>query len=291
MNMRETIDAVRDAFLELSMGHFVQPQRLVFSEGHSLVMTAHHTPSRSTVVKSLSIEPDRDPVITGTIVYSDPDTQFTANAASLTAMRTGAVVGVATDLLADKDASHLALIGAGAQALDQVRAVHAVRPLRKLTVHSRTQAKAEALLEELSLELPGTALDTASSAAAAVSSADVVCTATPATDPLFPAEALPERVHVNAIGSYLPGMRELPEELLTTCDLLVVDEVAAAMAEAGEIIHAVQAGNLRVDQLVELGAVVGDPPVTRGRTVFKSVGVGCQDWAVARLLSRPSSSG
>lgn len=267
------------------MGHFVQPQRWSFSEGHALVMTAHHTPTRSTVVKTLSIEADRDPVITGTIVYSDPEGQFTADAAPLTALRTGAVVGVATDLLAAPDAAHLALIGAGAQAADQVRAVHAVRPLKKLTVYSRTPERAEALLDLLGEELRGTALDTASSAAAAVSSADVVCTATPSTAPLFPAEALPERVHVNAIGSYRPGMRELPEELLTTCDLVVVDEVDAAMAEAGEIIHAVEAGTLKVEQLCELGAALLNPSDHHGRTVFKSVGVGCQDWAVARLLS------
>ncbi|GLZ33799.1 ornithine cyclodeaminase [Lentzea sp. NBRC 105346] len=289
--MKESIDAVRSAFIELAAGNFEQPQRLSFSEGRALVMTAHHTPTRSTVVKTLSVEPDRNPVITGTIVYSDPSGQFTADAVALTTLRTGAVVGVATDLLADKDASSLALIGAGAQAADQVRAVHAVRPLERLTVYTRSIAHAEALLELLRDELPGTALDTAPSAADAVSNADVVCTATPSTTPLFPAEALPARVHVNAIGSYRPGMRELPEELLTTSDLVVVDEVGAAMAEAGEIIAAVEAGVLKVEQLCELGAALGNPPDPGGRTVFKSVGVACQDWAVARLLSRRSISG
>lgn len=291
MSMKQAIDAVREAFIELALGHFEQPQRLSFSDASSLVMTAHHTPTRSTVVKTLSIELDRSPIITGTVVYSDPESQFTADAVALTALRTGAVVGVATDLLAAPDAAHLALIGAGAQAADQVRAVHAVRPLTSLKVYSRTPERAEALLELLRPELPDTALDTAPSAAAAVSSADVVCAATTATSPLFPAEALPQRVHVNAIGSYRPDMRELPEELLTTSELVVVDECGAAMAEAGEIIHAVSAGSLKLENLCELGAALQNPPDPKGRTVFKSVGVACQDWAVARLLSRRSTSG
>ncbi|MBM7863152.1 ornithine cyclodeaminase family protein [Lentzea nigeriaca] len=285
MTMPAAIEAVRAAFVGLTAGEFELPPRQAFSESRSLVMTVHHLPTASTAVKVLSIEVERDPVITGTVVYSHPGGQFVTDAVPLTTLRTGAVVGVATDLLADEDASHLALLGAGAQAADQVRAVHAVRPLKKLVVHNRNAGKAEALLESLKDELPDTVMDVALDAEEAVRDADVVCCATASTVPLFSCDALKERVHVNAIGSYRPAMRELPEELLTCAGVVVVDQVEAALSEAGEIIRAVNSGVLRLESLVELGAALGNPPLREGRTVFKSVGVAVQDWAVARLLA------
>jgi ornithine cyclodeaminase len=97
-------------------------------------------------------------------------------------------------------------------------------------------------------------------------------------------DALPERVHVNAIGSYLPSMRELPAELLATAGCVVVDQVEAVLEEAGEVIHAVETGLVDRASLVELGDALRTPPEVTGRTVFKSVGLAVQDWAVARLL-------
>lgn len=89
---------------------------------------------------------------------------------------------------------------------------------------------------------------------------------------------------MNAIGSYRPSMRELPPELLATAGCVVVDQVAAAMTEAGEVIHAVESGLVDRGSLVELGDALGHPPAVGGRTVFKSVGLAVQDWAVGRLL-------
>jgi ornithine cyclodeaminase/alanine dehydrogenase-like protein (mu-crystallin family) len=285
MTMPAAIDAVREAFIGLTAGEFDLPPRHAFSDSRSLVMAAHHRPTASTAVKVVSIEIERDPVIAGTVVYSHPDGQFVTDAVPLTTLRTGAVVGVATDLLADEGASHLALLGAGAQAADQVRAVHAVRPLKTLVVFNRNAARAEALVEDLKDELPDTVMDVAANAEEAVRGADVVCCATASTVPLFSCDALKERVHVNAIGSYRPVMRELPQELLATAEVVVVDQVEAALSEAGEIIRAVSSGVLRLESLVELGAALGNPPLRQGRTVFKSVGVAVQDWAVARLLA------
>jgi len=97
--------------------------------------------------------------------------------------------------------------------------------------------------------------------------------------------ALPENVHVNAIGSFRPSMRELPADLLATASIVVVDQVEAALEESGEIIHAVREGLLDQGSLVELGAALPSPPKATGRTVFKSVGVAAQDWAIARSLA------
>jgi len=103
---------------------------------------------------------------------------------------------------------------------------------------------------------------------------------------MFALAALPERVHVNAIGSFRPTMRELPNKLIETAELVVVDQLAAATAEAGEVIHALQAGSIALDDVRELSAVRDTPPRTTGRTVFKTGGVAPQDWAIARLLAQ-----
>lgn len=281
--MAGAIEAVREAFLDLADGLFVQPQRLTFGESSTLVMSAYHEPSRSAVVKTLSVIPDRDPMILGTLVWNSEQGQLVADAETITSLRTGAVSGVATDLLAPADASRLALLGAGAQAADQVRAVVEVRPIRELTVHSRRRDRAQALLDTLLAEFPLLTGRVAASAEDAVADADVVCCATSSSTPLFQADALPERVHVNAIGSYTPLMRELPEGLMTTA-CVVVDQIEAALAESGEVNDAVENALLDPDDLLELGRALRWPPTSTERTVFKSVGLAIQDWAIGRLL-------
>ena len=282
--MPAAVEAVREAFLELAAGRFEVPQRLSFAKATTLVMTACHKPTSATVVKTLNLSPGRTPMIVGTLVWNTAEGQVVADAVEVTTLCTGAVSGVATDLLSPPDASRLALLGTGAQAADQVRAVAAVRRLRQVSVFGRDLSRAQALADRLSAEFPEVAVAVARRASDAVSDADVVCCATSSSTPLFAVEDLPERVHVNAIGSYLPSMRELPPELLATADCVVVDQIGAAMAEAGEVIHAVETGLLDRGSLLELGDALGRPSAVGGRTVFKSVGVAVQDWAVGRLL-------
>ncbi|MEU3625961.1 ornithine cyclodeaminase [Amycolatopsis coloradensis] len=283
--MRDAVKAVRDAFTELAAGHFTQPERLVFGDGAVLVMTAHHAPSGTAVVKTLSVRLDRDPAILGTVVMAGTATPLVADATAVTTLRTGAVTGVATDLLAPAGAGRLALLGSGAQAADQVRAVATVRELREVAIHSRTTANARALAKRLGEEFPAVSFRVAESVEDALADAEIVNCATSSETPLFALSALPENVHVNAIGSFRPSMRELPTELLATASIVVVDQLGAALEEAGEVIKAVEDGVLDRDAIVELGAVLPSPPAVSGRTVFKSVGVAAQDWAIARSLA------
>ncbi|MFC1407257.1 MULTISPECIES: ornithine cyclodeaminase family protein [Streptacidiphilus] len=284
----EAIEAVRGGFVDLADGHFEMPTRTALREGQFLVMSAHHRPTSSAIVKTLSVNFDRKPAITGTVVWSEtgrPD-HLVADAGAVTCLRTGAAVGVATDLLAPPGAGRLTLIGAGGQAPDQVRAVHAVRPLSQLTVVDFDPQRAKSLLETLEPELEGVELFRTTDAEAAVRTAEIVCCATNATSPLFPESALPTQVHVNAIGAYLPTMRELPDELLGS-STVIVDDLAAILEESGEIIHAIAAGALTPHALTELGTALKTPTADFGkRTVFKTVGVAVQDWAIARLLAQ-----
>ncbi len=282
--MSVAVDAVRDAFRELALGNFVLPARQIFGDGTILVMSAYHSPSGTAVVKKIGIALDQVPAIRATVIWTGGGEQFVADGSSITTLRTGAVVGVATDLLAPADASRLTLIGTGAQAPDQVRAVLAVRRIAAVTVTGRSAERAAALAGSLGDEFPDVKFTPSTSIDDAIADADIVCCATSSSTPLFDADALPERVHVNAIGAFRPTMRELPRDLLATASVVMVDQEESAMEESGEIIDAVTAGVLT--NLVELGPALSDPPQPTGRTVFKSVGIGPQDWAVARALAK-----
>ncbi|TWD79641.1 ornithine cyclodeaminase [Kribbella amoyensis] len=283
--MPAAIDAVREAFRELRAGAFVLPPRQVFGDGAVLVMSAYHAPTRTAVVKKIGIDLSRDPAIRATLIWTGSE-QIVADGTSITTLRTGAVVGVATDLLAPRDAARLTLIGTGAQAADQVRAVLAVRPIAETTVCGRDPDRAKRLAGSLAEEFPEVKFAVSADLPEAIATPDIVCCATSTSTPLFAAEDLPERVHVNAIGSFRPIMRELPHDLLTTASVVLVDQVEAALEESGEVIEAVDSGALPRESLVELGEALETPPQPTGRTVFKSVGVGPQDWSVANLLSQ-----
>jgi ornithine cyclodeaminase len=239
------------------------------------------------VFKLLSLNfAGRQPAILGSVVWGDVEgtDQLVADATEVTTLRTGAVSGVATDLLAPPDARRLVVIGTGAQAPDQVRAVHAVRPLERLTVVGRDRSRADRLAASLSDELTDVHVQATLDLEGALAAAEIVCCSTTATEPLFTLDVLPERVHVNAIGSFRPTMRELPDELLGA-GLVVVDDRAAILEEAGEVRHAIEAGVLTIDDTVELGVALTRGAAPTPRTTFKSVGVAAQDWAVGRLLA------
>ncbi|WP_020388236.1 ornithine cyclodeaminase family protein [Kribbella catacumbae] len=283
--MPAAIAAVRQAFLELAAGNFVLPPRQIFGDGAILVMSAYHSPTRTAIVKKIGIALDQVPAIRATVIWTGDGEQLVADGTSITTLRTGAVVGVATDLLASPDATRLALLGTGAQAADQVRAVLAVRRIADVAVTGRNLDRATALATALSAEYPEVTFAPGTSIDESIATADIICCATSSSTPLFSLEALPDRVHINAIGAFRPTMRELPRDLLATASLVLVDQIEAALEESGEIIDAVTSGTLAKTALRELGTALTTKPTPTGRTVFKSVGVGPQDWAIAAVLA------
>jgi len=289
MSMADAIDAVRQAFIDLEAGAFELPQRISLASGAFLTMMARHRPSDTSITKTLSLNFEgRDPAILGLVTWSElqSDRVLVADASAVTALRTGAVTGVATDLLAPSNASRCALLGSGSQAADQARAVHLVRPLEELAIVSRNPRNAERLATQLAAELPDTRILVETDVRTAVRARDIVACATVSTAALFECDDLAPNAHVNAIGAYTPAMRELPEALLASAQIVVVDEVEAVLEESGEIIDAVNSGALRRDELRELGSVLTSGfERGAGRTVFKSVGLAVQDWAIAARLA------
>jgi len=291
--MPALVEAVREAVRAFGEGVFELPPRTHHGHGASLVMSAHSSRHDSTVVKSLSVNGARTPAIVGTVTWTSTGSRdvVAADAVSVTALRTGAIVGVATDLLAAREASRLVLYGAGGLAADQVRAVHAVRPLSELTVVAPSAARAGRLAAALEGELPEARISVCRPGGEDLRRAEIICCATPATSPLFHCADLPADVHVNAVGSYRPEMRELPDELIDLASVLAVDDLDACLAESGEIIRARRRG-MEPSRFTPLDELL-DGPVDRtgrtgrtGRTVFKSVGLAVQDWALMDLLAR-----
>ena len=198
----------------------------------------------------------------------------------LTAIRTGAVTGLATRLLASETASTLAMLGAGAMAPDMVAAVRAVRPIERVIVWSRNHENAVRLADRLGGEAVVEADD-------AVAAADVVSCATPSRSPLFSADSVREGTHVNAVGAFKPDMVELPAGLVDRA-YVVVDDVEAAAREAGDLI---QAGREPTTTLRQILAGT-HPRVGEDVTVFKSVGIALQDVAAAhRALANATERG
>lgn len=291
--MADAIAAMRDAFTRVVQGTVDDPPRVGLKDGSALAMLARGNATSGTAVKLISVRSgNRErglPNIHALVTWLDGATgqpKFLIDGTAVTALRTGAASGVATDVLAAGDSSVLAMIGAGGQASDQIRAICAVRPIEEIRIVSQTGTTAEALAQVMASELPGVRLRAVRTIAEATASADVVCCATNSTEPVLTGDHLGGRVHVNAIGSYRPDMRELAPEALAQASMLVVDDVAATMLEAGEIIDAVASGAIAQPAIIELGQLLLQPPAdVQGLTIFKSVGIAVQDWGIAQLLS------
>jgi ornithine cyclodeaminase/alanine dehydrogenase-like protein (mu-crystallin family) len=205
----------------------------------------------------------------------------------LTALRTGAASGAATDLLARQDAKVLALFGAGAQGRSQLEAVCTVRPLEEVRVYDPDARASRNLVAEMAGQgsVPANVL-LADSPRKAVENAGIVVTATTSHQPVFEGADIGPGTHINAIGAYTPETRELDETIVSRAKI-VVDTREGCLAEAGDLIMPIQSGVIApTDIHAELGEMVCGAKSGRTSqeeiTLFKSVGTAVQDAAVAR---------
>jgi ornithine cyclodeaminase len=297
--MPGAIEAMRSAFRALHAGQVQMPQRVgvdLSTQGLALLMPSLlQTPQRSLFgLKLLTSVADNAarglPRSLATILLLDAlsgQTLAIVEGGWLTALRTGAVSGLATDLLARPDAHVLALFGAGVQAPMQVEAIHTVRRLSEVRVVNRDDAHYEQLCQTLYARL-GESCPTirrAETASEALTGASLVACATAAAAPLFAARDIAPGTHINAIGAFTPEMCEVDPAVLASARI-VVDLRAAALSEAGDLLQAHARGFIAgADSWLELGQLVSaDQPARRSSTeitFFKSVGLGIQDLALA----------
>jgi alanine dehydrogenase len=202
----------------------------------------------------------------------------------VTAVRTGATSGLATNLMARRDVRTVALFGAGVQARTQLAGVRAVRDIREVrSVARRTDAA-----ERLARELVDVIVRVVDDPSEAIRGADIVITATTSSTPLFSGRDLEPGTHINAIGAYASSMREV-DSFAVVRSRVVVDTREGAQAEAGDLIIPVREGVISFDHVkAELGEVVSGAIPGRTSeeeiTLFKSVGHAAQDVALARCV-------
>jgi ornithine cyclodeaminase/alanine dehydrogenase-like protein (mu-crystallin family) len=314
--MPQAIEAVKDAFACLSAGQVDAPLRTALDvprhNGVTLFMPAHLAGEGQVAplmaVKIVSVFNDNPnkglPLIHALVVVVNAETgepEAVMDGTALTALRTGAASGAATDLLAREDARVAAVFGAGAQGRTQLEAVCAVRPIERAWIYDVDPERSRTYADEMGRRLAAT-VSVAASASEAVRRADVICTATTSLSPVFEDADVRPGTHINAVGAYTPEMQEIPPQTVLRAKL-VIDHREAALAEAGDLLIPIDQGLMTADHIyAELGEIVlgetflGDI-VARdlpGRespeeiTLFKSVGVAVQDVAAAGAVLEAS---
>jgi ornithine cyclodeaminase/alanine dehydrogenase-like protein (mu-crystallin family) len=292
--MKAAVESMRTAFVALWEGRATVPRRIQIDmrEPAGMALFMPSAMSGALDIKTVTLFADNPakglPYLQGIYCLFD-ETQGSPVALldgrALTAIRTGAASGLATELLARSDASKVAILGAGVQGRSQLRGVCAVRRIAEAAVFDPSRDRAERFKREMSEEL-GLAVSAAASSREAIRAADVVCAATVSETPVFDDADLPAGVHLNAIGSYKPHVQEIPVETVLRSKL-VVDEKASALAETGDLIIPIRRGLMTEDHIhAELGELAAGRATGRGDrdevTFFKSVGLAVQDLAAAQ---------
>lgn len=309
VSMAEAIKAVKKGFIQLSAGMAEVPLRIQVPvkkrSGVTLFMPAYLTKSETIGAKIVSVFPNNRrrglPTIHALVIVVDGKTGQPLAAMDgtyLTALRTGAASGLATDLLARKDSRVVAIFGAGTQARTQLEAVCTVRDIEKAWVFDVRTRIARAFVREMKEKGSPIPADirVAQTKKQALREADVVCTATTSFRPVFADSDLKLGVHINGVGSYTPEMQEVPARTVVRSKV-VVDSREASLAEAGDLIISIDGGLISNKNIHgEIGDVAaGKVPGRESEeetTFFKSVGLAVQDVAVAeRVLQRAEELG
>jgi len=299
--MKECIAVMREALIALAEGKVHQPLRTIArppgARGVIGMMPSYISGDRAAFgLKAICVFPG-NPAIgldshQGAVLLFSAETgeiMAMMNASAITAIRTAAVSGVATDLLAKEDAVNLAIIGTGVQARSHLAAMSEVRSIKRCRIASRQLANAQKFAEEMS-EGVSFPLEPVDSVEEAVKDADLIVTATTAREPILRREWISPGAHLNVVGSSIPKTREVDTATMAASSLFV-DRRESTINEAGDYLFPAAEGVIGPDHIRgELGEVLtGERP---GRTspeeitLFKSLGLAIEDLAAADYLYR-----
>ena len=209
-------------------------------------------------------------------------------------MRTAATSGLATRYLAREDSETLAVLGTGKQSVSQAEAILCERPIERIRLFGRDASRRAACAERMRSRL-GVEVEEFGEVGEAVAGADVVTAITRASEPILFGEMLEQGQHVNGVGAIVPNRRELSANVAARADLVVVDSVAQAEDDAGELRAAAEQGLLEWGAVHSLGSIVTSSVPSRAAdsqiTLFKSLGIGVSDVALgAELVARFSEA-
>ncbi len=293
--MPDCIDAMEKVFYAASRGDIVQPLRLVAwqPDKHGAIAAMPAYADGSVGAKLITVFPqnrahelESHQGLVALFEGQHGKLLAIAHAGAITAIRTAAVSGLATKLLAREDASDLALLGSGVQALEHLRAISCVRSLRRVRIWSRTLANAQKFAANHST--PALSITACERAEEAVRDADLICTVTAATDPVLRGAWLKPGAHVNAVGSSVPPFRELDTEAVTRSRIFV-DMRDCALRESDDLLEPIREGAITESDIAgELSQMVRGACELRTSadetTLFKSVGMAIEDVAAVRLV-------
>lgn len=288
LDMHEIIPAVENAFLQWALGKAQMPPKsyLTVDKGDFRAMPAALPEAAG--MKWVNVHPGNPaiglPTVMAVIIYNDPETGYplaVMDATDITAYRTGAAAAVASKYLARKNARTLGLVGAGRQAYTQLLAHAAIFDLELVKVYDIFGVAVERFIRAFpqyrieAHSLPET-LD-----------ADIVCTVTPAHEPVVRNEWIKLGVHINAVGADAHGKEELDPEILNRA-LIFVDDLRQA-STSGEVNVPLDKGLLDPNRILgSLGDLVAGWKVGRKSerdiTLFDATGLAIQDIACARLI-------
>jgi ornithine cyclodeaminase len=289
LSMREAIDAMAVAFEQFGNGAGAVAPRVRAAAEHR---------QQSAAIATMGAALPASGVL-GAKVYSTVGGRFnfvivlfsaltgeplaTIEANEITRFRTAAASAVAARRLAPRGARTLAIFGTGVQARAHAEALLLSHPYERVLVAGRASAPEFADWVRTELGVEASAVDAASAAA----EADVIVTATRASEPLFDGARVRAGAFVAAVGSSKPAARELDDALLARADLIVVEWLPAAQAEAGEFVRAAP-GTIDAARVVELGKLLVGGTAYERRSgdivVYKSVGIGLEDVALAHRV-------
>jgi ornithine cyclodeaminase/alanine dehydrogenase len=205
----------------------------------------------------------------------------------ITAIRTACASAMATKALANPQTPVLGILGAGVQARAHIQALARVRKLKKIKLYSPSGASAAAVKQDIAPQVEA-AIEVVKSAEEAVRDSDILVTVTTAKEPIVKQEWLKPGVHINAVGSHRPDLREIDGATLARAKI-VVDSREAIMAECGDILLAIKEGSITGENIHgEIGEVLAQAKPGRRSTdeltLYKSVGIAIQDVTTANLV-------
>jgi alanine dehydrogenase len=302
--MRECIDLMATALGALASGDAILPLRQVIAlpgGGAFASMPGYLGDPASIGIKVITVFPGNhgtalDSHQGAVLLFEAEHGSLVAiiDASSITAIRTAAVSGLATRLLAPPDASEVAVLGTGVQAERHIEAMTQVRPVKRVRVWSRDSVRARAFAERCTMRV-GLPVEAAASARDAVEGAQIICTTTASREPVLRGEWIASGTHINAVGASVRAARELDTDAVARARLYV-DRRESALAEAGDFLIPRSEGAIGDDHIVGelgelvLGRVTGRQSPTE-ITLFKSLGLAVEDVASARYIYEKAAAG
>ncbi|CAH2716814.1 Delta(1)-pyrroline-2-carboxylate reductase [Neobacillus rhizosphaerae] len=300
--MKDAIEADKDALRIYSAGKCVSPLRVNIDipkeQGQSLFMPAYVEEFDATGIKIVSVFPKNiekgKPSVPAQMILLDGTTGEVCailDGTYLTQLRTGAVQGAATDILAKKDAKIGVLFGTGGQAATQLEAMVCVRNLEEVRVFDINYERAKEFAETMQRELAAydTEIVAVENGNEAVRNADIITCVTTSRRPVFDGTLVKKGAHVNGVGAYTPQMQELDENIVKNADKVFFDTKEGVLAEAGDFLIPMEKGIVsEQDFNGELGEVILGQILGRETdeeiTLFKTVGAAVLDVVTAHQI-------